>query len=109
MKTIETLEDFNSVKLQYQFKANDECIIRLYDNKSEVSLQTIVVNHPISFLRNLQDFCKTMNLPVSDVDIKLIGFISDINGLVEVLDCPSISPYIYFQRPEVVEGSTKEN
>lgn len=100
MKKIENLEDFNVVKVQYQFKDNDECILRLFDNKSDILLQTIVVNHPVSFMRNLPEISQSLKIPVSDVEIKLIGFVSDVNGLIEVKDCPVISPYIYFKRPD---------
>lgn len=102
MHEIQTLEDFNFIKSQNQFSDSDECILRLYDNKSNILLQTIVVSHPISFLRNLPDVSKQLHIPISDIDIILIGFINLCNGLIEIPDRPIISPYLYFKKPDDV-------
>lgn len=99
MKIIETNEDL--VQLLDEFNcANSECILRLYDNKSDVLLQTIVVKHPIIFIRGLQEFCKAASLPVSDVSIKFIGMIDRNSCIFEVPEIVEISPYVYFKKPE---------
>lgn len=107
MKTIENLEQLNDV-LRVSNGGNEECILRIFDNKSDVLLQTICVKHPVSFIRNLPDFAKNCNIPVSDVSVQLIGYILKDNNL-EAVDIVEISPYVYFKKPDVIDDSTKEN
>lgn len=108
MKTIENLNDLNDL-LRFDESGSDyECLLRVYDNKSDVLLQTIVVKHPVIFIRGLQDFCKNLNLPVSDISIQLIGYVSLRNNLLEIDDICEISPYVYFSKPKE-EDSSKDN
>lgn len=108
MKIIEKIKDLNDL-LFAQSTTNDECILRVYDNKSNILLQTVVVKHPVIFIRGLQDFCKSVNLPVSDVSVHLIGFISENSNLVEIDDIVEISPYVYFNRPKEEVNSSEDN
>lgn len=108
MKKIETLKDLNDLLL-VQSTANEECILRVYDNKSDVLLQTVVVKHPVIFIRGIQDFCKSLNLPVSDISVRLVGFISENSNLDEIDDIVEISPYVYFNKPKEEVDSSKDN
>lgn len=100
MKTIEKLEDLDIFLNEYPVSSDKECILRIYDNKSDVLLQTIVVKHPVIFIRGIQEFCKNLNIPVSDVSVQLVGFISDVFSLGEIEEPIEISPYVYFKKPE---------
>lgn len=100
MKTIETLKDLNEFLKFDESGCDYECVLRVYDNKSDVLLQTVVVKHPVLFIRGLQEFCKSVSLPVSDVSVHLIGYISLRNNFFEVDDICEISPFIYFKKPE---------
>lgn len=106
MKTVEKFEDLNNL-IKSQASENDECIIRVYDNKSNVLLQSIIVKHPVIFIRGLQEFCKSVNLPVSDVSICLIGFVSVDSNLFAIDDIVEISPYVYFKKPEEEKQSVE--
>lgn len=77
-----------------------QCILSLKDNKSHIFLQHVVVKHPLDFIRNLNEFSKNLRLPVSDLDIILTGYISNTLSLQEVDDLITISPYVYFNKPE---------
>ena len=99
MKKLECAKDLNDFLL-CESKSGDESILRVYDNKSDVLLQTVVVKHPVIFIRGLQDFCKSVLLPVSDVSIRLIGFISEFSELKAIADIVEISPYVYFSKPK---------
>lgn len=104
MKTIENLQDLNNLINQY-ITSKDECILRIYDNKSDTLLQTVVVKHPIIFIRGIQEFCKSANLPVSDISVNLVGFIYQESNLREISDIVELSPYVYFTKPEEVKPS----
>ena len=86
MKIIETIKELNDILNDDQFGKKDECILRIYDNKSDILLQTVVVKHPVLFIRGIQDFCKSVSLPVSDISVNLVGYILEDNNLVEVSD-----------------------
>lgn len=102
MKLIEKNEDL--VQLLEEFNcANGECVLRLYDNKSDILLQTIVVKHPVVFIRGIQDFCKNVSLPVADLSIRFVGMIDRNSCLFEIPEIVEISPYVYFKRPEEPE------
>lgn len=102
MKTIEDLKSLNDVLVGY---GEEECILRIYDNKSDILLQTVVVKHPVIFIRGIQDFCKSVSLPVSDISVQLIGFVSKECNLFNIDDICEISPYVYFKKPEEEESS----
>lgn len=106
MKTIENLDSLNEL-LQCSSSGDDECVLRIYDNKSNILLQSVVVKHPIIFVRGIQDFCKSCNLPVSDVSIQLVGFISHLSELTSIDEICEISPYVYFKKPDDVNESSK--
>lgn len=108
MKTIETLKELNDFLKFDESGCDYECVLRVYDNKSDVLLQTVVVKHPIIFIRGLQEFCKSVSLPVSDVSVHLVGYISLRNNLLEVNDICEISPFIYFKKPEEIKNSDSE-
>lgn len=111
-KTLELVSEYEELRFQFGLSGDDECIIRLYDNKSRVFLQSIIVSHPITFLRNLPDFAKNLNIPISDLEICLIGFISPFGDFSKITDNIIISPYLYFKKPDEVsvnvgsDGST---
>lgn len=105
MKTIENLKELNDL-LQLHSVSERECILRVYDNKSDILLQTVVCKHPIVFIRGIQEFCKSVNLPVSDVSVQLIGFISECSQLYEIEDIVELSPYVYFKKAD--ENVNKE-
>lgn len=107
MKKLESSKDLNDF-LMCESKTGDESILRVYDNKSDVLLQTVVVKHPVIFIRGLQDFCKSVGLPVSDVSVNLIGFISEFSDLKEIDDIVEISPYVYFNKPTEDVTSTDD-
>lgn len=109
MKTIETLKDLDIFLNEYPSSSDKECILRIYDNKSDVLLQTIVVKHPVIFIRGIQEFCKSTNLPVSDISVRLVGFISEEFNLGEIEEVIEISPYVYFKKPEEVSSSQENN
>ena len=92
MKTIENLKDLNDLLRSNELGSDSECLLRVYDNKSDVLLQTVVVKHPVIFIRGIQEFCKNIQLPVSDVSVQLIGYISLGNNLYEIDDICEISP-----------------
>lgn len=96
---IETLEQLNDL-INPMVANGDQCIISLEDNKSNIILQHVVVKHPLDFIRNLNDFSKNLRLPVSDLNILLIGFISSDFSLHKAVDINTISPYVYFKKPE---------
>ena len=103
MKIIEKNEDL--VQLLNDFNcSNGECVLRLYDNKSDILLQTIVVKHPVLFIRGIQEFCKSTNLPVSDVSIRFIGMIDKNSCMFEIPEIVEISPYVYFKKAEDTEA-----
>lgn len=79
-----------------------QCILSLRDNKSNIILQHVVVKHPLDFIRNLNDFSKNLRLPISDLNILLTGYISSTLTLHEVDDVVTISPFVYFKKPEEV-------
>ena len=105
MKKIETAKDLNDFLVVNSPAQDYECILRVYDNKSDVLLQTIVVKHPVIFIRGLQDFCKSVNLPVSDVVVYFVGFISPDSNLSEIPDIVEVSPYVYFKKPKEDDSS----
>lgn len=109
MKIIENLKELNEILRVSNNGGDEECILRIFDNKSDVLLQTVCVKHPVSFIRNLPDFAKNCNIPVSDISIQLIGYISHCCNLSEVEDIVEISPYVYFKKPEEVENSSVDN
>lgn len=110
MKIIEKLDDLNSLIQSQSKSSGSSCILVCFDNKSNVKLQSLIVEHPVSFIRNLPQFSKDFNIPVSDVSIQLVGFISPSCGLREIDDIVEISPYIYFKKPDDVNVETsKEN
>lgn len=94
------IENQNELQDLMQVLGDEECVLRLYDSKSNVLLQTIVVKHPIIFIRGIQEFCKSVNLPVSDLSVRLIGFITTDNKLNTSDDVYEISPYVYFKKEE---------
>lgn len=94
---VQFLEDFNC--------ANGECILRIYDNKSDVLLQTVVVKHPVLFIRGIQDFSKSVSMPISDLSIRMIGMVDKNSCLFEVPEIAEISPFVYFKKPEETEHS----
>ena len=107
MKTIEKKEDL--VRLLDEFNCSEgESVLRLYDNKSDILLQTVVVRHPIMFIRGLQDFCKSINLPVSDLSIRFIGMIDKDSLFFESPEIAEISPYVYFTKPDSAESSVDD-
>lgn len=101
-KTLEQISEYEELRFRFGLSDDDECIIRLYDNKSRVFLQSIIVSHPVSFLRNLPDFAKNLNIPISDLEICLVGFISPFGDFSKITDNIIISPYLYFKKPEDV-------
>lgn len=106
MKIIERNEDL--VQLLDDFNcSNSECILRVYDSKSDICINTIVVKHPILFIRTIQDFCKSASLPVSDVSVRFVGKIDQNSCLQEIPEIVEISPYVYFKKPEEA-GSESE-
>lgn len=111
-KEIQLISEYEELRLRYGLSDDDECIIRLYDNKSRVFLQSIIISHPISFLRNLPDFSKNLNLPVSDLEIILVGFLSPFGDFSKISENIIVSPYLYFKKPDDVsvnvgsDGST---
>lgn len=108
MKTIDTYEQL--VKLLDDFKcANGEVILRVYDNKSDVLLQSIIVKHPILFIRGIQDFCKTVNLPVSDVSVRFVGMIDEYSCFTAISEIVEISPYVYFNKPKEEAATTQDD
>lgn len=106
MKIIETKEQLEEVLVEDV--RYDECILRIYDNKSAILLQTVVVKHPIIFIRGIQEFCKSVNLPVSDISVQLVGYISHCNDLTSLEEVCEISPYVYFKKPDDSDSISKE-
>lgn len=107
MKTIETNEDLVQFLADFECD-NGECILRVYDNKSDVLLQTVVVKHPVVFIRGIQEFCKTISIPVSDISVRFIGMIDCNSLLYEVPEICEISPYVYFKKPEETQVSNED-
>lgn len=101
-KKIELTSDYDELRYSHGLSEHDECILRLYDNKSHVHLQSIIVSHPVTFLRNLPDFAKNLNIPISDLEIILVGFISPSGDFSKLPEENIISPYLYFKKPDEV-------
>lgn len=101
-KVIELTSEYEELRYCYGLSDDDECIIRLYDNKSNVHLQSIIISHPIALLRNLPDFSKNLNIPISDLEINLIGFIAPSGDFSKIPDNIVISPYLYYKKPDEV-------
>lgn len=97
MKKIENQKDLQDL---LQNLNGDECILRVYDNKSEIVLQTVVIKHPVIFIRGIQEFSKEFSIPISDLSVRLVGFISKDNMLNSCYDVFEISPYVYFSKPK---------
>lgn len=89
--------------------AENDCILVIYDNKSQIPLQTIVVHHPLDYIRNLNEVSKNLRLPVLDIDIKCIGYIDKDFNLFKLEDTYLISPYVYFNKPEDVSIDVGSN
>lgn len=96
---VEKLEVLNSM-IGDDLKKGKHCVLAVFDNKSDVVIQYVIVKHPLDFIRNLNEISKNLRLPVSDMDINLIGFVSPECNLSEVEDIIEISPYVYFKKPE---------
>lgn len=96
---IEKIDELNKL-IQSRLDNNYQCILSLEDNKSKIILQHVVVKHPLDFIRNLNEFSKNLRLPVSDLDILLTGYISSNCSPVPSDEIVTISPYVYFNKPE---------
>lgn len=101
---IEKLEELNCL-ISDDIKQGKNCVLAVFDNKSDIVIQYVIVKHPLDFIRNLNEISKNLRLPVSDMDINLIGFVSSDCKLSEVEDIVEISPYVYFKKPEDVDVS----
>lgn len=101
---IENLEELNNL-IQPKISNGYKCIIVIDDNKSNITVHSGIVNHPLDFIRNLNEFSKQVRLPVSDMTILLVGYIGKNFGLYETEDFIEISPYVYFKKPDEVNVS----
>lgn len=99
---IEKIEKLNEI-IGSEIDKGKKCILVIEDNKTHIQVQEVIVNHPIEYIRNLNEISKALRLPVSDMDIILVGFLGKGYTLSEISDpVPEISPYIYFNKPEEV-------
>lgn len=108
---IEKIEELNLL-IRQKINQGQNCILAIKDNKSDITIQSVIVKHPIDFLRNLNEYSNNLRIPVSDMSLLLVGYISSCFNLEEVDDIVEISPYVYFKRPEEVNinvGSDDSN
>lgn len=96
---IEKIEELNLL-IGDKINKGKNCIIAIKDNKSDITIQYVIVKHPLDFIRNLNDFSKNLHIPASDMSILLIGFVGQELSLEEVDDIMEISPFVYFKKPE---------
>lgn len=98
---LETLEQLNQF-IGPEIENGKRCILVIEDNKSHIQVQQVIVNHPLDYIRNLNEISKGLRLPVSDMDIILVGYLGKGYSLHELETIPEISPYVYFKKPDEV-------